>query len=128
MKKIKGILIDVDNNQVKVVEVNNDLDDIRKLIRCKYIDIIRRPVHGKEYTFVIDDEGLLPEAPIPSCVSSERVEIVGNTFVVNDNCSGDDIASLNDDDIELIQKNIVSTVLKDKNTNKQSEIKILAIY
>lgn len=130
---IKGLLIDVISNQVKPVETEDELKEFYKLLNCDCIDIVRRPVAGKEYTFIIDDNGLSSDNPIPSCVSSRGVELVGNVLIFNDNEIGDGQASLEQADIDWIMNNVtkakfankskLTSIMKSINNNELSDAK-----
>ena len=55
---MKMLLLDVENKEVKVVEANT-LDDYRKFIGCRYIDIVRRWIGDVVVEIVNDDEGAI---------------------------------------------------------------------
>ena len=57
---MRGLLLDVMENKVEVVEVNG-LDDYYRLIGCSLVDITQREIAGKYYEIICDDEGLLRE-------------------------------------------------------------------
>ena len=57
---MKMLLLDVQNNEVKVVEVNG-LEDYYKYIGCSVIDIVRRKIGDLTVEIVCDDEGTFAE-------------------------------------------------------------------
>lgn len=123
---IKGILIDTENNQIKTVVIKNELHSYYKALNCTAIDIVRRPVEGRMYTFVIDDEGRLKERVIPSCISMRGLELAGNVLIFNDNKLGDDQASLNNKDIELILRNTITLEKIDDEDLKGRKVLVLS--
>lgn len=56
MRKIKGILIDVYNQEVREVKMTADLDSYYKHIKC---DLITCVSLDEDHDIVVDDEGLL---------------------------------------------------------------------
>lgn len=69
---MKMLLLDVQNNEVKVVDANG-LEDYYKYIGCSVIDIVRRKIGGLAVEIVCDDEGTFAEHPKVSAI-----DIVGN--------------------------------------------------
>lgn len=109
---IKGILIDVNKGTSEVKELDGSLQDYYKAINCDCIDIRTRWIDNEEFSFVIDDNGLLIDEDkiIPSTVSRKynEVEFVGNTFICRRN--GPDLVSLKESDIKLINSHIIDIV------------------
>ena len=101
---IKGILIDVNKGTSEVKELDGSLQDYYKATNCDCIDIVTRKIEGNCYSFVVDDNGWLKEESkiIPSVFSkaTKDVELVGNVFICNR--KREDLVSLNEQDIELI--------------------------
>lgn len=105
MKTIKGILVDVQNEEVKVVEIEDELQSYYKILCCDIIDITQRKIGDKHFDIVCDDEGLLKENPKISAIDVlNRPQLVGNLFIVNFN--GQDITSLDDEDIKYVKERI----------------------
>lgn len=71
---MKMLLLDVYNNEVKMVEVNG-LDDYYKYIGCSCIDIVRRKIGDLTVEIVCDDEGTFVEHPKVSAI-----DVVGRVF------------------------------------------------
>lgn len=107
-KTIKGILINVYEGYVKVVEVEKALDEYYRILGCSCIDIVRRKIGNKTFEIVVDDEGALKAKPIISAVDTYgNPALVGNLFIVKFN-GNDDITSLNEQDINFIKSKIKS--------------------
>ena len=58
-KKINAILIDPTKQSVRTIEIENNLQEIRKAIKCDLITIARIQVGGLNLDMILDDEGLL---------------------------------------------------------------------
>ena len=54
--KVKGILIDPDNETVGYVECEGNLQGIKEQLGCKYITVVRA---GESHHFYCDDEGFI---------------------------------------------------------------------
>lgn len=107
-KTIKGILINVYEGYVKVVEVEKTLDEYYRILGCNCIDITRRKIGNKTFEIIVDDEGALKTRPIISAVDSYgNPALVGNLFIVKFN-GIDNITSLSEQDIGYIKTKIKS--------------------
>jgi hypothetical protein len=102
---IKGILIDVHNENVKAIEIEKDLKSYYNILKCDCIDIVSRRIGDKYYDIICDDEGLLKESPKISAVNRSRIPMfVGNLFIVRS--SGDDVTDLDKEDLEYIMDHV----------------------
>ena len=112
-KKVKGILIDVLNNDCRIEEISYDTDDKNYLnayynmLQCDVFDITNRTIGEHRYDIYVDDEGLLKSGQKPSVLTFDDdnriVEVlVGNAFVCSHNDEGDTI-SLTDEQIHEVQ-------------------------
>ena len=109
MNKIKGILIDVLNEQVKVVTIEDELAEFYKILDCHTIDIVRRKIGNKWYTIVCDDEGLIRDNPKISAINNlGKIALVGNLFICNDkqDDDGTDLDDLSAEDIKYLMQRI----------------------
>lgn len=107
-----GYLIDVENSKHGKVEIGDvdRLGQFYELIGCECIDIAVRNIGGKPFNVVLDDEGLLVERPVFSAIDSKhRPMLAGNLVImgIGDDC---DLASVTDEDIALIRKNMLVAV------------------
>ena len=63
-------------------EFVEELKNFYEFINCDTVDIVRRPIGGRTYCIICDDEGLLKEKPIASAVNKNlNVELVGNLII-----------------------------------------------
>lgn len=109
MSKKTGLLINVNDNKVEVVEVKG-LKDYYRLIGCKLVDIVNLDINGKRYDIVVDDEGILIENPKISAVDDNgKPMLVGNIIVLGKVDDEGDSTSLTVADIEHI-KNSICTI------------------
>ena len=103
MKKIKAILVDVEKENVKVIEIERNLDTYYKLIGCQCIDIATRTIGGKLYDIICDDEGLFCENPKISAIDKHfQPMLVGNLIITGVANNAGNLTSLTDDDVEHI--------------------------
>lgn len=100
--KVRGILLDVANEQVKVITVDKDLKAYYKAINCRCIDIVRRRIGARSFEIICDDEGALVDNPKISAISKAgNGAIVGNLLIVGFD-GYEDICSLTDAEIAYI--------------------------
>ena len=108
IRKVKGILIDVLNNECRVETISyntndkNYLNAYYNMLQCDVFDIVRRKIGEHIYDIYVDDEGLMKNNLKPSVLTfdGERIVevIVGNAFVCSHNEDGDTI-SLTDEEL-----------------------------
>ncbi len=66
---IKVLVDDVNSRSVYETEVDgNSASALSKIIKCECIDVGYHLIDKEEYTFIVDDEGLLIQKPVPSVV------------------------------------------------------------
>lgn len=107
---MRAYLIDVANNDAKVVDIQDSLETYYSLINCECIDIVTRTIGGKEFDIVCDDVGRLVDNPIPSMYSSKgEVMFCGNIVICGVADNNGCLTSLTDKDIELISRYIISS-------------------
>lgn len=86
---MKTILLDVNDESVKFVDVADDLDEFYRLLDCDTIDITSRNINGIEFDVMCDDEGLLKEGAIVSAFDSNGTPVlVGNLMFFHTNPYG----------------------------------------
>lgn len=107
-KKLIAYLIDGEKS--RPIEIEDDLEEFYKLLNCRTIDIITRPIAGKAYDFIIDDEGRIDGKPAHAVYYKEIGEktlaienICGPFLIVNapEDGSGEK-KPLTDDDLKAI--------------------------
>lgn len=111
---LKGVLINVKDSKIEIVNIIPCLDEYYRLINCDTIDIATRFINGKLFDFIVDDEGLLKDEVYISAVDkSYEPMLAGNLLIVN-GCDDDgELVSLTDNDIEHILDNIGSVLTED---------------
>lgn len=88
--KIKGILIDSVNREVKNIEVEQgSLDDIYKALGCDCFDIVRLPNREGIY---VDDEGLLKDK-IEHAFTFDGKFLAGNGLILACDDEGESIST-----------------------------------
>lgn len=106
---MKYLFLDVENIGVKMVEANG-LDDYYRLIGCRTIDIIHRRIGDVEVEIIIDDEGLLVNAPKISAIDIAGAPMLcGNLLVVSGRVTDDgELTELEEYEIDEIMDNIAT--------------------
>ena len=95
MNKIKGILIDVENEKVKCIEIENELDAYYEVLNCDNIDIVSRKIGRKRFEIICDDEGTFKENPKISAIGNlGQIQFVGNIFIVSGHVDNGDLTGL----------------------------------
>ena len=108
---MKMLLLDVENKEVKMVE-ENTLDDYRKFIGCRYIDIVRRWIGDVVVEIVIDDEGAIIDNPKVSAIGVDGTPMLyGNLLVASGRVTDDgELTELDEDEVEAILTWNVATI------------------
>ena len=106
---MKMLMLDVENKDVKMVEANS-LDDYYKLIGCEYVDIIHRWIGDVEVEIVLDDEGLLVNAPKPSGISIDGTPVLfGNLLIASGRVTDDgELTELTEEEVDEIMDNVAT--------------------
>ena len=106
---MKMLLLDVDNKEVKVVEANT-LEDYRKFIGCRYIDIVRRWIGDVVVEIVIDDEGALVDNPKVSAIGVDGTPMLyGNLLIASGRVTDDgELTELTGAELDELMDNIAT--------------------
>ena len=103
-KKITGVLLDVNTQQVKPITVNDDLQEYYRLLGCESIEIIARKIAGRTFLIVCDEEGTIKEKPVISGLDTGfRPDLVGSLFICKPGEDGE-LGSLEEKDIACIEE------------------------
>lgn len=104
---MKMLLLDVYNNDIKVVEANG-LEDYYKYIGCSVIDIVRRKIGDLTVEIVCDDEGTFAEHPKVSGIDIVgKACLFGNLLVAGGKVIDGDLTELTEKEIDYIKEFIV---------------------
>ena len=108
---MKMLMLDVVNKDVKMVEANG-LGDYYNRIGCDYVDIIHRRIGDVEVEMVLDDEGLLVNAPKPSGISVDGTPMLfGNLLVASGRVTDDgELTELTEEEVDEIMDTITTSV------------------
>ena len=105
---MKMLLLDVQNNEVKVVEVNG-LEDYYKYIGCSVIDIVRRQIGDLTVEIVCDDEGTFAEHPKVSAIDVVgKPCLYGNLLVAGGEVIDGNLTELTDEEVEYVKSFLIS--------------------
>lgn len=114
-RKLKVVFSNViDNKPPIALEIYDDLDVIRELLKCDAIDIVRRKIWGKTYCFIVDDEGLLKKDPILSgwCLDTPGGNLYGNLIITGVEDDEGNLTSLSKADVNKIFGSAVDFIFK----------------
>ena len=106
MKKITGLLIDVNTGLASFKTVDKSLESYYKILDCSTIDIINRRIGpDKFFDIICDDEALLVSPAIPSAISGIDFNycLYGNLFVVGHDPGSEDVRSLTKEEIKYLR-------------------------
>lgn len=103
-KLLRGVLVDVENETVGIVEIKDELDEFYRILNCTCIDItVRRIGSNKQYRIVCDDEALCKGEPKISAVDYYgQVQLCGNLFIVGGEIDDGNLTSLTEDEAQRI--------------------------
>ena len=106
---MKMLLLDVENKEVKVVEANT-LEDYRKFIGCRYIDIVRRWIGDVVVEIVIDDEGATIDNPKVSAIGVDGTPMLyGNLLIASGRVTDDgELTEINGAELDELMDNIAT--------------------
>ena len=106
---MKMLLLDVENREVKIVEANT-LDDYRKFIGCRYIDIVRRWIGDVVVEIVIDDEGATIDNPKVSAIGVDGTPMLyGNLLIASGRVTDDgELTEINGAELDELMDNIAT--------------------
>lgn len=111
---MKAFWIDRETNTAKVVETDGRLGDLYEMCHCRCIDIAVRSVAGRDFEFVVDDEGLLKDKPMGTAFDrSGTPQLVGSVvvFAPADECGN--LTGLTGTDIEVLENNTGMALMSD---------------
>ena len=104
---MKMLLLDVQNNEVKVVEVNG-LEDYYKHIGCSVIDIVRRDIGDVTVEIVCDDEGTFVEHPKVSAIDVVGQPcLYGNLLIASGKVIDGNLTELTEAEIDYLKQYII---------------------
>ena len=106
---MKMLLLDVWNNEVKMVEAN-ELDDYYRLIGCRTIDIVSRTIGDVKVEIVLDDEGALVNKPKVSAIDIDGTPMLfGNLLVASGRVTEEgELTELTKGEVDEIMDNIAT--------------------
>lgn len=109
-KILRGVLVDVENEKVSVIEIPDELDEFYKILNCSCIDIVVRNIGGKlrkKFNIVCDDEGTFKDSPKISAIDNmAKAQLVGNLFIVGSEVIDGELTSLSEYDVAYILSKI----------------------
>lgn len=108
---LKSLLLDVQNGEVRAIEIEDSLDAFYDALDCTCIDIVDRCVDGRWFEIMCDDEGLLKSNWTLSAIDKDgQPMLVGNLMFFHSNDEGD-LASITEDDEAFLREHIYSGIV-----------------
>lgn len=105
---MKGILLDIKNNEVRTVEANG-LYDYYEMLNCDTIDIVRRRIGRRWYEIICDDEGLMKsDIKISAIGNLGNTMLVGSLLICGLVDEEGELTDLTDADIKYIKERILT--------------------
>jgi hypothetical protein len=106
---MKVLIFDENKQELIEKDIENELDTFYEIIGCRCIDIPRRKVGGKYFDIIVDDEGLLKDAPRCTAVDPNTLDsmLFGTLIFTNSDDEGNTVG-LSDEDIKLIKGETMS--------------------
>lgn len=105
-KKINVFEVNAEKHDFGSRVIGKDLNSYYKAIGCRLIDIQSRKVGKKWYDFIIDDEGLFSEAPVPTAFNEDGTPFVGTILVAGAADDEGELTDLTDDDVQNLNNHI----------------------
>ena len=100
--------VDVREGTAKVVECEDSVEEFHRLVDCDTFDITTRYVEGREFCFIVDDEGLLKDPStirISAIDANGRAALVGNLLVAaRDEEEFGELRSLSELEISILRR------------------------
>lgn len=109
--KIKGVLLDIENNEAKAVEFVPELENYYSMLHCDMIEIVPRTIgynrSHKVFDIVCDEEGTFKEnAKISAISNTGKVRFVGSLLVIGLCDNEGNETSLTDKECEFVLSKI----------------------
>ena len=105
-KLLRGVLVDVENEKVRVVEIPDKLDEFYKILNCRCIDIVARRIGWRtvrRFNIVCDDEGLYKDPQKISAIDNMgQPQLVGNLFIVGGTDEEGNLISLSEAEADYV--------------------------
>lgn len=106
---MKMILIDTSKEKAEVVTVKEDkLETYYELLKCQYIEIVEREIHGVRFNIICDEEGKFKENKLSGVMKDNSDFFVGNILLCGLGDKKGNLTGLKGDDIDIIMNYIVS--------------------
>lgn len=103
---MKALLLNVHDNIVKVLDIEDELEDYYREIGCQYIEIVQRKIGRKWFDVICDEEGTYREdAKVSAIDNFGRPMFVGNLLFMHHDNNGN-MTELSDTDIKYITERI----------------------
>lgn len=114
---IQTIYLNVEKGYApKVKFIENELETFYNLINCKYVEMYKRNINGKDFTIICDENGALKEKPIISAVSHKGYTMFfGNLIIAGMPNDEGNLTNLSDKDVTLIQSKFRKVIRKNDN-------------
>lgn len=107
-RKMRVIILSFNDDEteleVKIDTIKDDLNVFYKIIKCNYIDIVKRKIGKKYYNIICDDEGLLFHKAITLYEKNDIEALVGNLIITGKETDDGELTGLTDDEVDDLIK------------------------
>ena len=101
-------ILDARTREFNVGEIRNDLQAFYETIDCDIIDIVVREVYEKPFDIIVDDEGLLKEAPIVTAIDADFQPMLVGTLIFCHHDSKGNLTSISEEDERALRLATIS--------------------
>lgn len=110
---MKVLFIEAGTSRIEAMDIEPTLEKYYELINCDCINIAVRTVGGKEFDFIVDDEGLLKPGFKFAAINGTGTDgLAGNVIVCGMPDEEGYETGLTDEDIKLLFSNIYTLTTK----------------
>lgn len=104
MNKIKVFIIDTVEKEVKVQEIENELEGFYSALHCDLVEIHPVWIENGQYLIVMDEEGLFKDPLIPSIRIKGKPFVYGSVFICTEDY--DELSGITDADAEMLKSKV----------------------
>lgn len=83
-EKIRILYLNVDQYEPHSLNIDDDLHEFYKLIKCDLVEIVNRKIGSRRFSVICDEEGLMKEDIVVSAINKKGEPMfVGNLIIAS---------------------------------------------